>query len=95
VLCVYRMRHPLEPTAQHSPTDVVTEYRRLRLKIGPLWKLMQVVEPAAAPLDALPLRDEKNEAIVLDGPFAETKESFGASLSGNAIVRNPAKRPAT
>jgi hypothetical protein len=45
----------------------------MRLKVGPLWKLMHVVEPPPAPMNALALRDEKNELFILDGPFAETK----------------------
>jgi hypothetical protein len=38
-----------------------------------LWKLVHVVEPAPAPLNTMLLRDEKDEIVVLDGPFAETK----------------------
>jgi hypothetical protein len=89
------MRHPIEPTAKYSPASIVTEFRRARLKIGPLWKLMHVVEPAATPLSALSLRDEKNELLVLDGPFAETKESFGASPFHTPLFLSPAKRSAT
>ena len=80
MLCIYRLRHSLEPTAKHSP-GIVTEFRRLRQKVGPLWKLMHVVEPPAKPLAALSLRDEKNELLVLDGPFTETKESFGVGVA--------------
>jgi hypothetical protein len=43
------------------------------MKVGPLWKLIHIVEPAPRPVVALPLQDEKNELLVLDGPFAETK----------------------
>jgi hypothetical protein len=41
--------------------------------MGPLWKLMHIVEPLPKPSSALLLRDEKNELLMLDGPFAETK----------------------
>jgi hypothetical protein len=34
---------------------------------------MHVVEPLPAPSTSMLLRDEKNEPLVLDGPFAETK----------------------
>jgi hypothetical protein len=41
--------------------------------MGPLWKLMYIIEPSPPPSSALILRDEKNEVLMLDGPFAETK----------------------
>jgi hypothetical protein len=34
---------------------------------------MYVVEPMPRPSGNLLLRDEKNELLILDGPFAETK----------------------
>lgn len=34
---------------------------------------MYIIEPAPQPNTTLMLRDEKNELLVLDGPFAETK----------------------
>ena len=73
MLCLHRLRHPLEPSPTHSPSRVVHEHRLLKLKIGPLWKLMHVVEPAPTPVYALRILDEKNEAPAIDGPFAETK----------------------
>jgi hypothetical protein len=73
VLCLHRLRQPIEPSTTHSPAHVVTEFRRMRLKVGPLWKLMHVVEPPPAAINTLELRDEKDELFVLDGPFAETK----------------------
>jgi len=45
----------------------------LKLKIGPLWKLMHLVEPAPTPVHSLRILDEKNELPPIDGPFAETK----------------------
>lgn len=45
----------------------------MKLKIGPLWKLMHVVEPAPIPAHPLRILDEKYEAPIVDGPFAETK----------------------
>jgi hypothetical protein len=41
--------------------------------MGPLWKLMYLIEPSPPPSRALILRDEKNAVLILDGPFAETK----------------------
>ena len=79
MLCVHRMRLPPEPIANDSPSKPAPKFRGLRPKIGPLWKLIHVVEPAATPLDAFPLRNEKNELLILDGPFAETKEWFGGT----------------
>jgi len=42
-------------------------------KIGPLWKLVHVVEPRPVATEVLTLRDEKAERFVIDGPFTETK----------------------
>ena len=73
VLCLHRLCRPIEPTPTHSPLRVVHEHRRLKLKVGPLWKLMHVVEPAPTPVHVLRILDEKNESPAIDGPFAETK----------------------
>lgn len=53
--------------------DPDAEAHRVRLKIGPLWKLEHLVEPAPQATNALALRGEKSELVTLDGPFAETK----------------------
>jgi hypothetical protein len=73
VLCLHRLRLSLEPSPAHSPARVVREQRLLKLKIGPLWKLMHLVEPAPTPVHSLRILDEKNELPPIDGPFAETK----------------------
>jgi hypothetical protein len=46
---------------------------RVPQKMGPLWKLMLIVEPRPPATESLVLRDEKAERFVLDGPFTETK----------------------
>jgi hypothetical protein len=73
VLCLHRLRSSIEPSPAHSPPHVVREHRLLKLKIGPLWKLTHVVEPAPTPVHSLRILDEKNEPPLIDGPFAETK----------------------
>ena len=73
MLCLHRLHPAFEPNVNRLPAPVRPELPHVRMKMGPLWKLMYVVEPAAIPRNVLPLRDEKNELVVLDGPFAETK----------------------
>ena len=74
MLCVYRIHLPLDrPSAATPASSDAREARRVRLKVGPLWKLTQVVEPAPQATNALALHDEKRELVLLDGPFAETK----------------------
>ena len=72
MLCVYRIHQPIDrPVSASAQED--DPHRRVRLKVGPLWKLEHVVEPPPQPLNALALLDEKSELVTLDGPFAETK----------------------
>lgn len=73
MLCLHRLHPAFEPSVSRLPPRPRAEFHRVRMKVGPLWKLMHVVEPRAVALDTLTLRDEKNEPFVLDGPFAETK----------------------
>ena len=73
MLCLHQLREPVGSALDSAPPQIAAEPRRVRLKIGPVWKLMHVVERAPMPINALALRDEKNELFVLDGPFAETK----------------------
>lgn len=73
MLCLHRLHPTFEPEAARLPARPHPELRRARSKIGPLWKLVHVVEPAGIPLSPLQLRDEKNAVVILDGPFAETK----------------------
>ena len=73
MLCLHRLDPTFESDVSRLPARPRPEIPRARAKFGPLWKLMHVVEPAAIPRSSLQLRDEKNEIVVLDGPFAETK----------------------
>jgi hypothetical protein len=73
MLCLHRLHPTFEPDVNRLPARQRPESQRARAKIGPLWKLMYVVEPAAIPRNPLQLRDEKDAVIILDGPFAETK----------------------
>jgi hypothetical protein len=72
VLCIHHIRPGDSSTAQALPLAMARP-AHFRQKMGPLWKLMYIVEPAPQPSSALMLRDEKNELLMLDGPFAETK----------------------
>jgi hypothetical protein len=71
VLCLQQIHQPT--TREHHRSLRTQGPRIIRSKLGPLWKLMYVVEPMPHPSGNLLLRDEKNELLILDGPFAETK----------------------
>src|SRR5688572_10867695 len=73
LLCLHQIYRKIEATPRHPSTTVCAPSRRAHSKLGALWKLMYVVEPLPAPSTSMLLRDEKNELLVLDGPFAETK----------------------
>jgi hypothetical protein len=73
MLCLHRLHPTFEPDVSQLPARPRPEPQRVRAKIGPLWKLMHVVEPVALPLSPLQLRDENNAVLIVDGPFAETK----------------------
>jgi hypothetical protein len=73
VLCLNQIRQRETRTAPQAPPLARTQAARIRHKMGPLWKLMHIIEPLPKPTSALTLRDEKNELLTLDGPFAETK----------------------
>jgi len=59
----------------------------LRLKLGPIWRLARCVEPAPNPSDSMILRSESGQVLLIDGPFAETKEQ--ALALGNIHAHAP------
>jgi hypothetical protein len=73
VLCLQQIHERDNHSRPRLHSRASADRTRLRQKIGPLWKLMYVIEPLPQPTSAMILRDEKNELLVLDGPFAETK----------------------
>jgi hypothetical protein len=73
VLCLQQIRQRDARSTSHALPRASTRSVHIRQKIGPLWKLMYIIEPAPQPNRTLMLRDEKNELVVFDGPFAETK----------------------
>jgi hypothetical protein len=73
VLCLQQIHERDHDSRPKLHFRASADRSRIRQKMGPLWKLMYVIEPLPRPTSAMILRDEKNALLVLDGPFAETK----------------------